>query len=108
MTPRQGDIWWAEVPEVGRRPVLVITRDRAVAGLRRVVVAPVTTTIRGIPTEVRLGEDEGLRRQSVASFDNLQPVLRALLTERIGRLDASRTTEICRALDALAECPASA
>lgn len=66
-------------------------------------MAPVTRTIRGIPTEVGLGPDEGLREDCVASFDNLRPVLRANLTERIGSL-GSRRIDICRALAALADC----
>lgn len=102
-TPRQGEVWWAEA-EDKRRPVLVVTRNEAVPVLSRVVVAPVTRTIRGIPTEIPLGAAEGLPTDCVASFDNLQPASRRLLTERAGALDAERRGEICRALDALADC----
>jgi mRNA interferase MazF len=87
----------------GRRPALIVTRSRAVARLNRVVVAPVTTTIRGLDTEIRLGRREGLRDACVASFDNLRVVLRARLTERAGSL-GPRRDEICRALAALADC----
>lgn len=100
-TPCQGEIWWAET-ETKRRPVLVVTRDAAIPGLRWIVVAPVTRTVRGISTEIALGADEGLASDSVASFDNLQPILRALLTERIGQVRSR--TDICRALAALADC----
>lgn len=101
--PRQGEVWWAEA-EDKRRPVLIVTRSEAVPVLNRVVVAPVTRTIRGIPTEIPLGAPEGLQTDCVASFDNLQPASRRLLIERVGALAAERRGEICRALDALADC----
>lgn len=101
--PRQGEVWWAEA-EDKRRPVLVITRSDAIAVLSRVVVAPVTRTVRRIPTEIRFGPDDGLPTDCAASFDNLQPINRHLLTERLGALDAARRREICAALAALADC----
>jgi mRNA interferase MazF len=100
---RQGEVWWAQADDK-RRPVLVVTRDEAIPVLTRLIVAPVTRTVRGIPTEVALGTDEGLPVDCAASFDNLQPVNRHLLTERLGTLSATRRQEICRALDALADC----
>lgn len=102
-TPRQGEVWWAEA-EDKRRPVLVVTRSEAIPVLDRVVVAPVTRTVRSIPTEVALGPAEGLPVDCAASFDNLQPVNRHLLTERVGGLTGERRREVCRALDALADC----
>lgn len=101
--PAQGEVWWAEA-EDKRRPVLIVTRNEAIAVLRRLVVAPVTRTVRGIPTEVELGEDEGLPVSCAASFDNLQPVNRHLLTQRVGGLPATRRDELCHALGALADC----
>lgn len=103
MTPRQGEIWWAEA-EDKRRPVLVVTRTDAAAVLTWIICAPVTRTVRGIPTEIPLGEPQGLRHECVASFDNLQPIRRSYLTERAGRLTVEQRGEICRALDALADC----
>ncbi len=100
--PRQGEIWWAE-SEDKRRPVLVVTRSEAVSVLSAIVVAPLTRTVRQIPTEVRVGPDEGLEVECAASFDNLQRVRRSLLTDRVGDL-GSRRREICVALDALADC----
>ena len=102
MTPRQGDVFWMET-EAKRRPVLVVTRSQAVPVLHWVVVAPVTRTIRNIPTELKLGPEDGLREECVAAFDALQPVRRAHLTERIGSI-GPRRAEICRALSALADC----
>jgi mRNA interferase MazF len=100
--PRQGEIWWAEV-ETMRRPVLVVSRSEAVAVLTGIVVAPLTRTIRGIASEVRLGPDEGLPEDCVASFDNLQRVRRSNLTEIAGDLGLRRG-EVCRALEAMADC----
>lgn len=101
MTPSQGEVWWAE-SEDKRRPVLVVTRTVAVPALTTILVAPITRTIRGIPTEITLGGGEGLPFESVASFDNLFPIRRSLLTSRVGTLD--QREEICRALRALADC----
>ncbi|MFP5317104.1 MAG: type II toxin-antitoxin system PemK/MazF family toxin [Acidimicrobiia bacterium] len=100
--PAQGEIWWAEVEDM-RRPVLVVTRSEAVPVLTSIVVAPVTRTVRGIPTEIALGGDEGLGVASAASFDNLQRVRRSALTTKVGQLGSPRT-EVCEALRALADC----
>lgn len=102
MTPSQGDIWWAEA-EDKRRPVLVVTRSEAIPVLTWLVVAPITRTVRGIPTEIELGEDHGLDVECAASFDNIQPIRRTFLTERVGSLSLARQS-ICRALGALADC----
>jgi len=99
--PRQGEIWWAE-SEDKRRPVLVVTRSEAVPVLSGIVVAPVSRTIRDIPTEIRLGEAEGLPVDCAASFDNLQRILRSALAERVGDLEQHGL--ICDALRALADC----
>ena len=102
MTPAQGDIWWAE-SELGRRPVLVVTRNEAIPVLNRVVVAPITRTIRGIASEVSLDTDDGLAHPCAASFDNLRVALKSHLTERVGSI-AHRQPEICAALAAMADC----
>lgn len=101
--PEQGDLWWAEA-EDKRRPVLVVTRSEAVPVLNWIIVAPVTRTVRGIPTEVALGEPEGLPATCAASFDNLQPIRRTFLVDRVGALGPSRRYKICHALGALADC----
>jgi mRNA interferase MazF len=100
--PQQGEIWWAEV-ESARRPVVVVTRSEAVPVLTSIVVAPVTRTIRSIPTEIRLGADEGLDTECVASFDNLQRISRAALTAKIGDLGLRRQ-EICSAVQSMTDC----
>ncbi len=100
--PRQGEIWWAEIASA-RRPVLVVTRSEAVPVLTGVVVAPVTRTIRSIPTEIRLGADEGLETECVANFDGLQRIQRTSLTTKIGNLGV-RHQEICEALRVMSDC----
>ena len=102
LTPARGEIWWAESDDM-RRPVMVVTRDAAVPVLGAILVAPVTRTVRGIPTEIPLGRDEGLFEPCAASFDNLRPVRKAWLTRRMGDL-GPRSHEICGALAALSDC----
>lgn len=101
--PRQGEVWWAHA-EDKRRPVLIITRSDAIPVLNRILVAPVTRTVRSIPTEIRFGPDDGMLTECAASFDNLQPINQHLLTERLAILDAARRHEICDTLAALANC----
>jgi mRNA interferase MazF len=103
VTPTQGEVWWAEAQDK-RRPVLIVTRTDAVPVLTWIIVAPVTRTIRQIPTEVHLGPSHGLPDECVASFDNLQPIRRSFLTQRVGELRIEELDEICRALRALADC----
>ncbi|MGI9016118.1 MAG: type II toxin-antitoxin system PemK/MazF family toxin [Euzebya sp.] len=102
--PAQGEIWWVELPDAGRRPGLVVTRDAAIPVLRTILVAPITTTVRGISSEVTLGADDGLPREGAASFDNLRLVPRSTLTERVGRLSVTKALELCRALRAVGDC----
>ena len=101
--PRQGEIWWAE-GEDKRRPVLVVTRTDAIAVLTRIIVAPITRTIRSIPTEIALGRRNGLSSDCVAAFDNLQPIRRSFLTDWVGELQLEQLGELCRALSAFADC----
>jgi mRNA interferase MazF len=100
----QGEIWLLEAPNQKRRPVMVVTRNEAIPVLNNVVVAPVTSTIRRIPTCIPLGRDEGLDRESVASFDNLTAVPKSLLTVRLGSLAGGGRTHICASLAALSDC----
>ncbi len=96
---KQYEIWWARLPQpVGRRPVLLLSRNSAYAVLNKVIVAEVTSTIRDIPVEVRLGPREGLSQRSVANLDNVHVVALSDLNSRIGVLSASRVSELKRAL----------
>ena len=96
---RQFEIWWAELPKpAGRRPVLLLTRDDAYSYLNKFVVAEITTIIRNIPVEVPLGRLEGLPKPCVVNCDNLRTVARPLLTKRISKLPAPRSSEVKRAV----------
>lgn len=96
---RQYEIRWAHLPSpIGRRPVLLLTRTSAYGYLNKVIVAEVTSTIRGIPEEVPVGKTEGLRRRSVVNLDNVHVVAKGLLGERLGALAPGRQREIKRAL----------
>lgn len=91
-----GQVWWAELDKV--RPVLVLTRSTLAPRLTRVLVAPITTTVRDIPTEVALGMAEGVSDGSVANLDNVQLVPVTTLLRRAGTLEPTRWTEVCDAL----------
>ncbi len=95
---KQYEVWWADLPPpVGRRPVLLLTRSSAYQYLNKVIVAEVTSTIRGIPQEVPLGQAEGLA-PSVANFDNVHVLATRLLAGRAGSLAVMREPEVKRAL----------
>lgn len=93
-----------ETPNRKRRPVLVVSRDEVIPVLNNVVVAPVTSTIRSIPTCVPVGRAEGIDHDSVATFDSLAAVPKAVLTTRLGSLGIDGRRQICDALEALANC----
>jgi len=100
----QGELWLLETPNDKRRPVLVVSRNEAIPVLNNVVVAPITSTIRTIPTCVPVGPDEGIDHDSEATFDNMAAVPKHLLTTQLGRLGPSGRKVICSALRALADC----
>lgn len=102
--PRRGDIWWAEVPEAGRRPVLVLTRDAAIGKVNRLIVAPITQTVRGIPTEVALDEDDGMPKPCAVSLDNVSVIDGWALTERICVLDLVKLRGVCASLRIALDC----
>jgi mRNA interferase MazF len=93
-----------ETPNDKRRPVLIVSRDEAIPVLNNVVVAPVTTTLRDIPTCIPVGLEEGIDRDSVATFDSLAAVPKSVLTRRLGKLSVAARRRICEAFDALANC----
>ena len=96
---KQFEIWWARLSApLGRRPVLLLTRNEAYGYLSHVVVAPVTTRIRNIPMEVALDRAEGLPTSSVANLDNVTAVAKDDFESRIGVLSRSRHVEVKRAL----------
>lgn len=100
----QGEVWLLEAPSKKRRPVLVVSRNEAIPVIKNVVVAPVTSTVRDIPTCIPVGVDQGIDHDSVATFDNLAAVPKAALTRRLGKLGADGRNLMCEALRALADC----
>ena len=84
---RRGEVWWAELPlPVGRRPVVLLSRDEAYVVRNAVTVAEVTSTIRGIPVEVELGPEDGLPKICVINLDTIVTIRKDLLIERIAVL----------------------
>ena len=102
--PARGELWWCEPAEVGRRPVVILSRDLAIPRLRRALVAP-CTTIRGLASEVVLepGEDP-VPRTSVVNLDSIESVAVGVLVERLGRLSDARMRDICVALEVAVDC----
>ncbi len=99
----RGELWWGEAPDEQGRPFLVISRDCANEVMQRVLVAPVTRHIRGVPSELPVSTEEGLPVGSVASFDNLRPFPKAMLVRRLGSL-GPRLHEICVTAAATLDC----
>jgi mRNA interferase MazF len=92
---KRGEVWWADLPPpAGRRPVVLLSRDDAYAVRSLATIAPVTTRIRDIPSEVRLGTAEGLPRDSVANLDTITTIPIADLTERLAVLSPEKTREV--------------
>jgi len=103
--PARGEVWWCELPDIARRPVVVISRDAAIPRLRRALVAPCTTTIRGLPSEVVLEPgDDPVPRRSAANLDSVESVSVATLVQRMGRLSDLRMRAVCAALAIAVAC----
>ena len=103
--PRRGEVWWCELPEVGRRPVVVLSRDAAIPRLRRALVAPCTTTIRGLASEVVLEPgDDPIPRRSAANLDSVESISVAVLVERLGVLGSESMRALCAALQVAVDC----
>lgn len=95
-------VWWADLDKV--RPVVVLTRARVASRLTRILVAPITTVVRSIPTEVSIGSAEGVKDGSVASLDNIQLVPVDRFLRRAGRIAPERWNEFCAAMSAVMDC----
>ena len=105
--PARGEVWWCEMPQIGRRPVVVLSRNAVIPRHRRALVAPCTTTIRGLASEVLLEPgDDPIPRPSAVNLDSVESVSLAVLVTRVGRLDDTRMREICAALSIAVDCSA--
>ncbi len=98
-TVSRGEVWTYRFKNPDKqRPVVVLSRDEAIDVLSTLLVAPVTSTIRGLPSEVIIGASEGLEHDSAINLDHVQCVDRAKLIRRLGRLAPSRMQAVCAAL----------
>ncbi len=99
---RRGEVWLADLDKT--RPVIVLTRDPLGRLLHSVIVVPVTSTIRGLSTEVPLRRDDGIRHPSVANLDNVQLLSRDRFRRRIGRAHPATMMALCAALSVAVDC----
>jgi mRNA interferase MazF len=96
---RRGEVWWAQLPlPIGRRPVVLLSRDEAYAVRNAITVAEVTSTIRGIPVEVELGPEDGLPKKCVVNLDTIVTIRKDLLIERIAILRDEKIEQIDAAI----------
>jgi len=96
---RRGEVWWANLPSpLGRRPVVLLSRDEAYEVRNAVTVAEVTTRIREIPVEVPLGPEDGLPKKCVVNLDTIVTIRKDLLVERISLLRAEKIKQINAAI----------
>ena len=103
--PSRGEVWWCELPEIGRRPVVVLSRDAAIPRLRRTLIAPCTTTIRDLPSEVVLEPgDDPVPLRSAVNLDSVESVSVPMLVDRLGRLNDDRMRDLCAALEVAVDC----
>lgn len=103
----RGEVWRYRFASPDKmRPVLVLTRQEVIGLLHTVMVAPITSTIRGAPSEVAVGPREGLKRESAVNLDHVQTVERARLAGYVGHLAPEKMREVCRALAVAAGCDA--
>jgi mRNA interferase MazF len=92
---KRGEVWWANLPSpVGRRPVVLLSRDEAYAVRNAVTVAEITSTIRNIPVEVKLGPEDGLPKKCVVNLDTILTVRKSLLIDRIAMLKSGKIEQI--------------
>ena len=96
---RRGEVWWANLPPpVGRRPVVLISRNAAYPVRTSIAVATVTRTIRNIPVEVPLDSDDCMPEKCVVNLDDIITIPKALLTERITTLSAGKMAQVGMAI----------
>jgi mRNA interferase MazF len=96
---QRGEVWWAELPApAGRRPVVLLSRNEAYSVRQLVTVAPITTRVRGIPTEVPLGREDGLPKRCVANLDTITTIPKSTLAAPVGVLGPAKLHAVERAL----------
>jgi mRNA interferase MazF len=102
---KRGDIWMSALAKPDKkRPVPVISRQRVIPLLRTVMVAPITSATHGVPSEVRVGIERGLKHESAVNLDHVQIVDRSRLTGFVGHLNDDVMDDVCRALAVATGC----
>ncbi len=101
---QRGDVWWADVPGYKHRPVLILTRQRFIERLDAILVAPITTSVREIPTEVALGLSDGMLQPCAINFDNMFTLGVRRCVEKITNLSTEKMEEVCFAYRFAADC----
>ena len=103
--PRRGEIWQYRFAAADRRrPVVILTRQEVLPLLRTAMVAPITSTIRGLPSEVTVGIDESMKHESAITLDHVQTVEQRLLHSFVGSLSDAKMHRVCRALSLATGC----
>ena len=103
---RKGEVWWADLPSpIGKRPVLLLSRDDAYAVRTSVTVAPLTTTIRKIPVEIPLLPKEGVPKACVVNCDRLMTINKSLLLTRITNLSDAKLAAVDQAISFALDLP---
>ncbi|HSN57613.1 MAG TPA: type II toxin-antitoxin system PemK/MazF family toxin [Candidatus Sulfomarinibacteraceae bacterium] len=101
----RGDLWLYRFKGPDKqRPVVVLSRQSVIPLLGTVMVAPITSTIHGVPSEVVVGVRHGLKNDSAVNLDHVQTVAKAQLTRWLGRLDEQAMDDVCRALAVATGC----
>jgi len=96
---QKGEVWWANLPNpIGKRPVVLLSRDEAYSVRNAVTVAEVTSTIRNIPVEVNLGTEDGLPKKCVINLDIIMTIRKELITEKITILTSEKIDEVNKAI----------
>ncbi len=91
----RGEIWWANLPKpIGRRPIVLLSRDESYSVRNAVIVAVITSTIRNIPVEVNLGIKDGLPKKCVINLDTIITIRKELLIEKIADLTTEKINEV--------------
>jgi len=105
LLPERGELWWCELPDIQRRPVVVLSRNAAIPRLRRSLIAPCTSTVRNLPSEVVLEPgDDPINRRCAVNLDSVESVSISHLVEKIGRLSDERMRQVCAALSIAVNC----
>jgi len=96
---KRGEVWWADLPKpIGRRPVVLLSRNEAYNLRNALTVAEITQTIRDIPVEVALSKEDGLKKKCVVNLDTIITIRKSILIERISLLRQEKISSIDKAI----------